>query len=76
MTHTPLIVVTDPSTLKSSALTKEAAWNFRQSWPNFRRYFEDVSPEDMAKDEHGNLQPTKLVLTAEMRARYPDDVST
>lgn len=66
--------VTESTALEAVALTKEGAEYLLRSWPHFKRYFEDVSQEDMVEDEYGK-HPTKLVLTAEMRARYPDGVS-
>lgn len=66
--------VTESTALEAVGLTKKGAVDLLCSWPHFERYFEDVSQEDMLEDEHGKY-PTKLVLTAEMRARYPDGVS-
>lgn len=66
---TKSIVVTESSALKTALLTKEAAWDLRRSWTHFGRYFEDVSTDAMAEDEHGNLLPTKMILTAELQVR-------
>ncbi|KAI0375195.1 hypothetical protein BV20DRAFT_960286 [Pilatotrama ljubarskyi] len=66
--------VREPTDYETGGLTKQAARDLYYSWKHFGRYFEDVSMEDMKEDVDGQKLPTRLVLTAEMRALYPEDV--
>ncbi|TFK90806.1 hypothetical protein K466DRAFT_660553 [Polyporus arcularius HHB13444] len=50
-------------------LSKKAARSWYLNWSHFGRYVEDVS----FADADGDGQPTKLVMTAEMRTLYPED---
>ncbi|KAH9857994.1 hypothetical protein C2E23DRAFT_157903 [Lenzites betulinus] len=66
--------VTWPPRLESRTLSKADARNLYRSWKHFGRHFEDVSIEGMREGQEGEMLPTRLVLTAEIQARYPDDV--
>ncbi|KAI0719979.1 hypothetical protein C8T65DRAFT_634493 [Cerioporus squamosus] len=50
-------------------LSKKAARSWYLNWSHFGRYVEDVSFENADQDG----QPTRLVMTEEMRTLYPED---
>ncbi|RPD82367.1 hypothetical protein L226DRAFT_528536 [Lentinus tigrinus ALCF2SS1-7] len=50
-------------------VSKMFARSWSLQWSHFGRYVEDVSFEDADKDG----QPTRLVMTAEIRTLYPED---
>ncbi|KAI0361413.1 hypothetical protein OH77DRAFT_1516384 [Trametes cingulata] len=67
--------VREPTDYETGGLTNQAARDLYHSWKHFGRYFEDISTEDSDMiEKDGKKLPTKLVLTAEMRALYPDDI--
>ena len=63
-------VVSTEQYVKYVGLTKRSARLLYIRWSHFGRYVEDVSFSEV--DEKG--RPMRLVMTAEMRTLYPEDV--
>ena len=58
-----------PPRYSPTGLPKKAARSWYLKWGQFGRYVEDVSFDTV----DGHEQPTRLVMTAEMRTLYPED---